>query len=190
MRAVQVTKGATLLIGILAAATSLADVSETFDLDTHEVDQHGGETLLAAINRYSPLRQKGRIFHGYTKWNVRWNFWWDTNVQGRCAITEVKTTLSVHMQLPELDDSTEQGRVQFDDYLVDLRAHEDGHHQIAAQAARRIDQAIRTLQPMRSCEALEAEANRRGYEILSATKSEEEQYDADTKHGCTQGACL
>lgn len=184
------TKSATLLIGLFATASSFADISETFDLDTYEVDQHAGETLLAAINRHSPLRQNGRIFHGYTKWHVRWNFWWDTNAQGRCAITEVKTTVSVHMQLPELDDSTEQGRVQFDDYLADLRAHEDGHHRIAARAARRIDQAIKTLQPMRNCEALEAEANRRGYEILNAAKSEENDYDVDTKHGCTQGACL
>lgn len=43
---------------------------------------------------------------------------------------------------------------------------------------------------MRSCEALEAEANRRGYEILKAAQSEERDYDADTRHGCTQGACL
>lgn len=184
------TKGATLLIGLLATASYFADVSETFDLDTYEVDQHAGETLLAAINRHSPLRQNGRIFHGYTKWNVRWNFWWDTNVQGRCAITEAKTTLSVYMQLPELDDGTEQGRFEFDDYLPELREHEDGHHQIAVEAARRIDQAIKTLQPMRSCQALEAEANRRGYEILDAAKSEEDHYDVDTKHGCTQGACL
>ncbi len=183
-------KGATLLIGLFASALSFAEVSETFELETYVVDQQSGETLLAAINRHSPLRRNGRIFHGYTKWHVRWNFRWDTNVQGRCAITEVKTTLSVHMQLPELDDSTDQGRVRFDDYLTDLRAHEDGHHHIAAQAARRIDQAIKTLQPMRSCEALEAEANRRGYEILKATNAEEDDYDVDTKHGCTQGACL
>lgn len=184
------TKDAILLVGLLAAVPTFAEVSETFGLDTYEVDQHAGETLLAAINRHSPLRQNGQIFHGHTRWNVRWNFWWDTNKQGRCAITEVKTTLSVHMQLPELDDSTEQGRVQFDDYLKDLRAHEDGHHHIAAQAARRIDQAIKTLQPMRSCQALEAEANRRGYAVLNAAKSEEDHYDVDTKHGCTQGACL
>lgn len=183
-------KGASLLIALLAAAPSHADVSETFDLETYEVDQRPGEALLAAINRQSPLRRDGRIFHGYTRWNVRWNFWWDTNVQGRCAIKEVKTTLSVHMQLPELDESTVQGRAEFDGYLPGLRAHEDGHHHIAARAARRIDQTIKTLQPLRSCQALEAEANRRGYEILKAALSEEDDYDVDTRHGCTQGACL
>ncbi len=186
----RVTKGATLLIGLLAAAPSIADVSETFELETYEVDQRAAETLLSAINRHSPVRQNGRIFHGHTKWNIRWNFWWDTNAAGQCTITEVKTTLSVHMQLPELDESTTEGRSEFDGYLPELREHEEGHHRIAAQAARRIDQAIKTLQPMRSCQALEAEANRRGYEILKAASSEEDEYDIDTKHGCTQGACL
>lgn len=109
------------------------------------------ETLLAAINRHSLIRKQGGIFHGYTKWNVRWNFRWDTDVQGRCAITSVKTALSVHMQLPELDESSEEGRAEFDHYLSDLREHEDGHHDIGAEAARRIDQ---DPAPMRSCEAL------------------------------------
>lgn len=189
-RTAQVIKVASLCIALLVAASSVADVSETFDLETYEVDQRAGEALLAAINRQSPLRRDGRIFHGYTKWHVRWNFRWDNNVQGRCAITEVKTTLSVVMQLPELDDSTLQGRSEFDGYLPALREHEDGHHRIGAQAARRIDQAIRTLQPMRSCQALEAEANRRGYEILKTAVSEEDDYDVDTRHGCSQGACL
>jgi len=187
---IRMAKGACLLLCLLMAGPAVAEVTEAFDLATYEVAQRAGETLLGALNRHSPIRRGGQVFHGYTRWNIRWNFRWDTNVQGRCAITEVKTALSVYMQLPALDESTARRRTEFDDYLPALRLHEEGHRQIATQAARRIDQAIFSLQPMRSCQALETEANRRGYEILNAANAKDDAYDVDTKHGCTQGACL
>ncbi len=119
-----------------------AEVRESFDLDTYEVDQEEGETLLQAINSESPIRECGRIFHGYTKWFIKWNFRWWEEENGSCRITEVTTSLDVAMTMPELDEATPQGAAVFKQYAASLRLHEDGHRDIAQKAAAKIDAGI------------------------------------------------
>lgn len=180
----------TFVVLLLITGNVLAEVEESFELDTYEVDHEPGQTLLEAINAESPIRERGRIFHGHTRWFIRWNYRWREETGGRCRITEVKTTLHVDMTLPELDDATAGARRQFDTYVRLLREHEDGHRRIARDAAHAVDSAILTLRPMASCKLLSRAANQLGQSILQDTRRIERQYDTDTDHGCTQGACL
>lgn len=182
-----------LAVGLLLltfAAGLRAEVVESFDLDTYEVDQDDDETLLQAINAESPIRQRGQIFHGFTKWFIRWNYRWWEDDNGTCRITEVTTTLDIDMILPELDDATPEAAAEFRRYIRNLRLHEDGHRDIARAAAEKIDAGIRRLPSMASCDALSRAANQFGQGVLAETRVIERQYDVSTEHGCTQGACL
>jgi len=175
---------------LLVSAITHAEVVESFDLETYEVDQETNQTLLQAINLVSPIRAKGRVFHGYTKWFITWNYRWWEEADGQCRITSVQVSLDVDMTLPELDEATPSGAAEFRRYASNLRRHEDGHQDLARQAAERIDKGIRNLATMASCDALERAANALGHAVLEETRRVERQYDVDTRHGCTQGACL
>lgn len=181
---------AAVLLLLICSSAAVSQVDESFDLDTYEVDHEEGQTLLEAINQETPIRERGKIFHGYTKWFIRWNFRWWEDPNGTCRITEVTTSLDVDMTLPELDDATAAARARFNTYLRALREHEDGHRKIARDAAQQIDRGILALRPMSSCSALSQAANDLGQSILSNTRVIERKYDVDTDHGCTQGACL
>jgi predicted secreted Zn-dependent protease len=94
------------------------------------------------------------------------------------------------MTLPKLLTATNEAAAQFNSYFPALLAHEQGHKRIALDAANQVDRAIADLRPMTDCQALEQEANRTGLAVLESARRREVEYDAITKSGCTQGACL
>lgn len=169
---------------------SFAAVVEKQAQQWYEVHQSAETPLLLALNAASPVKVGGRIFHGYTAWDIRWNFRWNTSAVGLCEIRSITTHLSVTMTLPRLASSTPEGAAEFDRYFAALMAHEQGHRSIALEAARQVDRTIAGLRPMADCRQLEAEANAAGMAILEAAKRRELDYDVTTRQGCTQGACL
>jgi predicted secreted Zn-dependent protease len=179
-----------LLLLCLFATPSPAKVTEFDQLQTYPVHQRPGSSLLAALNNASPIREDGRIYHGNTAWDIRWSFRWDRNASGLCQILGVATKLSVTITLPELKSGTVAGQAEFQKYLRALQFHEEGHKKIAQEAASAADYAISTLPPMTSCKALASEAQRQGNAILDNARKAGQDYDATTRHGHTQGACL
>ena len=174
----------------LVPFTATADVEEVVSIRHYTALSTSTATLLETLNAASPVRQNGRTFHGYTSWDIRWTFRWQVGGDGRCAITAVSTKLKAEILIPKLQGADAGGEAAFNRYLTNLRAHEDGHVQIARSAARKVDQTIRSLPAASSCQALEAQANRDGMAIVEAAKKEELAYDVSTAHGCQQGACL
>ncbi len=178
-----------LFIGILSTP-SPAKVIEIDERQWYPVHQPSGTSLLAALNRASPIRENGRTFHGNTAWDIRWSFRWDRTPSGLCEILGVETKLSVTIMLPDLKSGTIAGQAEFQKYVRALLLHEEGHKKIAQEAAHAADQAISTLPPMSSCRMLASEAQRQGSAILDSARKAGREYDATTQHGHTQGACL
>jgi predicted secreted Zn-dependent protease len=174
---------------VLLAPNSLAEVAESITQNTYVADARNDSSLLTALNRASPIREGGRIFHGYTRWHIDWRFWWNAGPAG-CSITTVKTSLKVGLTLPALTHANAALTGRFDAYIRALRQHEQGHVAIAQAAARDIDIAIRGLPVMTSCDQLAQAANRAGHARLAAARAEEQRYDRETGHGRTQGAWL
>ena len=172
------------------AMPSLGDVVEKEVREYYEARQLAGMSLLDALNSASPVQERGQTFHAYTAWDIRWNFKWQTSSAGLCEIASVTTSLSVKMTLPRLSIGTQEAVAQFNNYFPALVAHEQGHRQIALDAATQADRSIAGLRPMTDCQVLEKEANRTGLAVLESAKLREIEYDSTTKHGCTQGACL
>lgn len=173
-----------------AAPGAFAGVSERVEHLYYDVDQRPGDTLLAALNSASPVRVGGRTFHAYTAWNVRWHFRWNAAPGGMCRITSVATQLEVKMTLPRLRSVLAPAAAEFRRYYPALLLHEEGHRQLARDAAQEVDRTLETLPPMARCGDLEREANARGHEIVEAARQRELEYDQRTRQGCTQGACL
>jgi len=179
-----------LLCLLLIVKTSNADVSENLDYIYYTANADTSGSLREILNKATPIRVDDRPFHGYTKWNVKWNYRWFEQADGRCKITKVTTSLTATITLPELVGATAEQTALFDNYLSALCVHELGHYDIGKQTATAIDSGILALPEMPSCKTLEATANDFGYRTLDAYKEQEKQYDRSTTHGKTQGAWL
>ena len=167
-----------------------AAVAEEHAERPYPVSAQPGDTLRQALNAATPISVEGKRFHGYTRWNVRWTFRWQSDASGRCRITEVSTRPRTEVQLPELRRATPEQRALFDRYLPALSRHEQGHVQFGRDAARAIDQGIAQLPAERDCATLERQANALGHRLLREHAEREKQYDRDTRHGASQGARL
>ena len=178
------------LLLLIWASVASADVHESLDFQEYTVRPESERSLLVAINSASPVHRGGRIFHGYTTWNVRWNFRWNSDRNGLCKIIDSKVSISGTILLPKLIGGTGAQRDHFERYIRNLQTHELGHFDIGKRAAYAIDSYLLSLPSKSTCSLLESDANEGAYRLLEKHKKIEEQYDVDTSHGKTQGAWL
>lgn len=176
------------LMGPVDAAR--AEVTEKLSYSTYTVEHKAGQSMLQVLNLASPIREGGQVFHGFTKWNVRWTLQWHFDARGECQITGHVTALTGVITLPELFSPDAQARQTFSTYIAALRQHEMGHYQIAQLAARRIDEGLQALPMMPSCEELSRKANQLGTRLVEQARQDGFDYDRQTEHGRTQGAWL
>lgn len=181
-----------LLVGALAlpGTAARADVQEEHQSAPYPVHARADHSLREALNAATPILSEGKRFHGYTHWNVRWNFWWQQDAAGRCRITRVATRLRTRIQMPELRSSTAAQQAQFRRYREALHAHEQEHVEFGRKAAQAIDRGIAALPPAPDCPTLEQQANALGQRLLAEQAQQERAYDQRTRHGATQGALL
>jgi predicted secreted Zn-dependent protease len=169
---------------------AVAEVYENLSYKTYIADHKAGMSLLQSLNNASPIRENGEIFHGFTSWNIQWQYWWKQEPNGLCFFTKNNTTLTSEVTLPELVSPEYRVNQEFSSYIASLRRHELGHVDIARSTARKIDEAIISLPPMDSCPLLEQTANQLGNRLLEQARQAQRNYDQATQHGRTQGAQL
>ena len=179
-----------LIFLVLVTTSAYAEVVEKLDYEYYEAVAKPGQSLLASVNEASPIRHNGRTYHGYTKWNVQWRFFWNTDGSGRCRITSTKTTLTATTQMPELKGGTASQRKTFEDYSAALKRHEWGHYEIGREAAVSIDRELLLFPTMEECASLEKQSNALADRILEQYREKELAYDASTGYGKSQGAWL
>ena len=176
---------------LLAMAGSLkADVDEHLKYTYYVANADPSLSLLSILDTASPIREDGRIFHAYTTWNVKWDFRWFEQPNGRCKITKVSSNLTGNIQLPRLFGASSLQKGQFNQYLSALRIHELGHYKLGKEAAADIDREILALPEKPNCRILAKTANDLANQVISEYKEKGIQYDALTDYGRSQGAWL
>lgn len=179
------------LLSLLMAAVSFpchAAVQENISYDYYPVTVEQGSLNEALVAAY-PLQKPGERRHAYTKWHIDWHFDWTGESGDLCSVSSVDTTLTVTMTLPRIVSASPAVDQQFDDYIPKLKAHEDGHLEIARNAAKGIDTTLPGIRNV-PCNAIEAQGNKTAYDILDRAIAAEKDYDLRTEHGKTQGAYL
>jgi predicted secreted Zn-dependent protease len=179
-----------LLFPLFAAAPVAAEVLQLLEVKTYTVPYRADMSLRRAISSVSPIRHGGKTFHGFTRWNVNWQMWWNNTPDGRCSMYKTQIRVTGAITLPMLQGAPDDVRQTFDRYLNALRRHEMGHYQFALDAAHRIDREILALPPQATCTLLESTANGIGRQILGEAIREEVEYDRRTRHGQTEGVTL
>lgn len=159
--------------------------------NSYTVEANDKGSLFSAINNASPIREGGEVFHAHTDTYVNWNYWWDKR-NNYCKLNRVETTVTITYTLPRLSSKTQDAEVKriWNKYYPALIEHEEGHGQIAIDAAQVIERGLRNMSSYSSCDLLSKKANAKAQRILDKFSQKHLDYDNKTNHGKTQGAYL
>jgi predicted secreted Zn-dependent protease len=178
-----------LLISIFLSFYSSAETKVVEDTLFYEVAPTSKGDLLDTLNRTSPIRENGDVFHGYTKYEINWRFWWKFN-NDQCAFTKVETTLKLKYTMPQLKSSKSDVKVVWSNWYPNLEIHEKGHGKLAIDTAYKIDKKLLSIDPKANCNILEKAGNKLAHKLMGELKKASKQYDIKTNHGETQNAWL
>ncbi|MFT3713929.1 MAG: DUF922 domain-containing protein [Archangium sp.] len=132
----------------------------------------------------------GERHDAYTRWHVTWRFPFVRGEDG-CATGPVTTDVRVVVTLPRwlgYADEQEPLMRRWRRYLEALKTHEGGHRDTGFRAASEISEKLAELPPQPNCDEAEEVANAAAMKILESYRKTDVDYDAETRHGATQGA--
>jgi predicted secreted Zn-dependent protease len=153
-------------------------------------DIHGrtAQELVAEMRKLGPKTAAGGVYFGETTSPMRWT--WKTRSSGvNCELASIQVFVRSEITLPRWTppaDTVPGLLAQWKEFLAGLETHEIGHKNISGRAARDILSKLQSLNTF--CSSVSAEAKRLTDGIVSASQMEQVKYDADTRHGATQGA--
>lgn len=145
--------------------------------------------LIASLDRIA-IGESGGRFYGNTHWELRWNFSVASS-RGQCRVTAAGTELTVQMTLPRWipPDRAPRALVErWNAFATALRTHEEGHRDIAIEAARAMQKRVGATPPASDCDVLKRTVGELAHSILDDYRERERRYDETTGHGRTQGA--
>ena len=177
------------LVFTLLSFYSSAETTFFEEFKFYEVAPTSKNSLLKTLNNSSPIKENGEVFHGHTKYNINWRFWWKST-GNNCAFTKVETTLKLKYTMPQLRSSKPEIKAVWSNWYPNLEKHEKGHGKLAKDTAIDIDRKLLAIAPKANCKLLEKSANKLAYKLMSQLKKANEQYDSTTNHGETQNAWL
>lgn len=140
----------------------------TVDLQEERYDVFGRtvNAIGRSLSRRGPAVQN-RLAVGRHSWRIGWDLEW-RRTEGGCAVEELLITLTSTIQLPNwLDRGSADQDLQllWDDYLLEIRRHEEGHREIAYRAVADLYAEVSRMVAS-SCNELSSRISRRGEEII------------------------
>lgn len=154
----------------------------------YSVKPKSRDELLPRLNKKSPIKEKGEVFHAHTYTYIKWNFKWEIK-NSKCQIKSVTTSVDVTYTYPKLRTRNADVKLVWSKWYPKLIIHEEGHKNLAIKIGKEIE---RIIMPMKSanCEMLEKKADNAGYKKIAKLDKLNKNYDKETNHGETQGAWL
>jgi predicted secreted Zn-dependent protease len=180
---------------LLAAPVESPVIGEPSIHDTIEYHDISGRTaaeLSAALKRISYAEPDGdRYFAANTRWRLGWNFQVESPPHGRCRLTSATASLDILMNLPRWQpprDASPPLVQRWQKFADAVRRHEDGHRDIAVEAAHELLDRISKTSPAPDCDKLKRSLGRVADATLREYRDKESSYDVTTLHGSAQGA--
>jgi predicted secreted Zn-dependent protease len=141
------------------------------------------------MHEKGPIGTEGKRVDGHTHWHVQWYFHYQPANEG-CRFTDLDVTVTGTITLPRWagDEGPAALRKKWRRFVDALRIHEDGHYAHGLSAAREIEALGRTFRIAEGCAAISKRFNTEAQAILTKYQKADVDYDADTRHGRSQGA--
>lgn len=145
-------------------------------------------TSIAESLRRNTLEWEREHAYALTTWRVGWGGR-STRHQGICRLVDLQVRVDVDMLMPRWVDGergTFQALVRWGDFESALRAHEEGHRDIAYRAGIALHGRLEELQDP-SCVALAQRARAEATALLGEYRERDRRYDRRTERGRLQG---
>ena len=146
----------------------------------------GGTSAREIRRAINAARQAGlgtnAPYDASTSWRFKWQ-WPVDRKTGTCDLANTAVTFSAKVRLPRLADPERLGsavRARWDRYYAALLAHEAGHARYPYAHRGELLAAIKGSDCAHASEAAKA--------VLARFTDRDHAYDAETRHGATQGA--
>jgi predicted secreted Zn-dependent protease len=130
-------------------------------------------------------------FAATTQWQLRWDFRVEAPPGGSCRVVSAATSLDIRMTLPrwtQTKDAPPALVKRWSTFADALRKHENGHRDIAIEAAHAVAARAAAVPAEKDCTTLRTNVSRIADDTLREFKDKESSYDVTTMHGRTQGA--
>jgi len=173
-----------------ASTNTGAEVSISTDRVYYQITGISADVLRAQIDQFGHTDETGRHWDAYTEWYVTWSYPYSIT-DGNCATGPVEVVVEITFVFPQWDisaDAPPELVDKWNDYIIALELHEEGHKEIAIEAGHEVWQVLNGLTSYSSCDELEQTADVATEEILEHYRQREVVYDQETEHGATQGA--
>lgn len=150
----------------------------------YEVQGYDYDSLTRSLRANGPMG-----YHGLASWNVNYEFT-SKRYRDACLIDMVLVKVTGEILMPRWTDEHSavlELQRRWNDHYAALKRHEDGHIQHGKELALLVKERLMGLGPV-PCDQIQALAQeefQRRYDIL---KGRDQEYDARTNHGATQGA--
>jgi len=168
----------------------IAEPLVTEKYDYYEIRGNDEKELRRQMGQNGTKWNDGETYDSATRWDINWDYGYDSAPQG-CKVDSFRTILKITFRYPKwlrTDNAPQPLADKWDDYMKKLVMHENGHRDMALEAAEKISRAVAELPAARSCTDLDREVRALGLEIAAKLNRDEKEYDTITKHGTTQGA--
>jgi predicted secreted Zn-dependent protease len=146
--------------------------------------------LRADMRRQGP-KISDSSFVAETRSPMRWEWKYQTEGTSSCSIRDLRVHVTAQILLPRWTPpvDTEPGiYAEWNRFVTALETHEAGHKDISAKAASEIAQRVSPLSG--SCSFIGQRASDIARSIADRVQDQQHQYDAQTRHGMTQGTML
>ena len=172
----------------LASAASAADVVQV-RTNFYSVKGETSRELRRSLDLNRPKSQSAP-HDAETTWRIEWKSEVEKR-NGVCQLSffDIKTVLTVTLPswTPTTNAPPELQR-QWKAYYTALKLHEVGHVELALGVAAEMRKRVREVSPRANCEEYKRLVTEQARAVLRETERKQKDYDAQTRHGATQGA--
>ena len=169
--------------GLPVGVTTIEDSLQQYTVYGNTADQR-----LRQLQRCAPEGE----YAGAASYQITWQYAYAVRADGLCQVVQPKIGLHLTMILPRWqvgNSASTQEQTTWDEYIAALTTHERGHYSISKQYAQGMLSGLRNLAPQQ-CGTIKLAADSLLESKLAQLKTAQENYDATTDHGATQGAVL
>lgn len=181
------------LLGLAQASAALRPTPGTLSLTTNYYEVTG--TTIGEVNA-SKLRNRpwktSLAYDATTAWDVRWNYRYSEEGDS-FRVASFQTQTRITLTLPRWKPTTEADPELVERwplYWKALLAHEQGHVELARQAAAEVQRQVTALASFPSAQALTAALEDIANRVIKQFRLREAAFDQQTGHGMKQGATL
>jgi predicted secreted Zn-dependent protease len=132
----------------------------------------------------------GRTYDSVTSWYWTWDYGTDRTAQ-TCSVDDFSVILEITSRYPKwvrIGEAPQQLLDKWDGYMKYLTFHEQGHRDKVVDAAAAFSDAVARLPRALNCADLDRQVQVLSSEMMAQLNEAQQEYDADTNHGATQGA--